>query len=306
MVSIIIPTYSRARYLDRAIKSLINQTYKNIEIIIVDDNGRLTENQIETAKIVEKYKNIVNIKYIVHEKNMNGSVARNTGIRNSSGDFICFLDDDDEFLPKKIEKQVNLLKSLNGQWGGCYCGHIRIYESSKYYKYISGKCGKITKDILCRNIDMCSGSTLMIRKSILNKIGLFDETFKRFQDIEFVLKISEQYKIAVLEESLVKIYTHSGSNIEKNINEIIKNRMYFLEKFQYLICGFDEKDRNDIYFCFYIELAKECLKKGEFKKSAQFILKSKYRLKAIIYILNDSVKFIIKKIKLRRGKFNEL
>ena len=100
LVSVIIPTYSRPDFISRAIESVLNQTYKPIEIIVVDDNGRGTNNQILTEQVLTNFIRSNQIKYIVHEKNKNGSAARNTGAASSHGEYITFLDDDDVLLLK--------------------------------------------------------------------------------------------------------------------------------------------------------------------------------------------------------------
>ena len=106
LVSIIIPTYNGADKICAAVDSVLNQTYENIEVIVVDDNGEGTENQRLTAKAMEKYRDNPKVQYLVHKVNKNGSAARNTGIRASKGEFLGFLDDDDLFLPEKTQKEV--------------------------------------------------------------------------------------------------------------------------------------------------------------------------------------------------------
>ena len=110
LVSIVIPTFARPDNLVRAIESVLNQTYKPIEIIVVDDNGRGTLYQVETENVLKPYIYKNQIKYLTHEINKNGSAARNTGFRVSKGDYVCYLDDDDVFAPTKIEKQVARLE----------------------------------------------------------------------------------------------------------------------------------------------------------------------------------------------------
>ena len=105
LVSVIIPTYKRSDMLPRAIASVLGQTYQNIQVVVVDDNNPDTEWRETTSKKMEAYADDSRVKYVCHEQNMNGSVARNTGIHESDGDIVCFLDDDDWFLPTKIEKQ---------------------------------------------------------------------------------------------------------------------------------------------------------------------------------------------------------
>lgn len=119
MVSCIIPTYKRSDTLIRAVKSVINQSYKNLEIIIVDDN----EPNDEYSLIVQERLKAISderIRYIQQKKHINGAAARNVGINAARGEFIAFLDDDDEWLPSKIEKQINKLMS-NQEYNGITC-----------------------------------------------------------------------------------------------------------------------------------------------------------------------------------------
>src|SRR6056297_3803158 len=133
-VSIIIPTYNRKKLLKNAIQSVLKQTYKNLEIVIVDDGSSDgTQNLIDNI-------NNNKIKYIRNEKSVGGSQARNIGINNSTGKYITFLDDDDEYLPEKIEKQV--LKFNNNNIGLVYTGVILNYiDLNIKYKIIPDKKG---------------------------------------------------------------------------------------------------------------------------------------------------------------------
>lgn len=101
LVSVIIPTYKRPNMLGRAIDSVLGQSYTNIEVVVVDDNSDGDKYRLETIQYMERYANDYRVKYIKHKTNQNGSAARNTGIQNSVGEYIAFLDDDDYFL--KIE-----------------------------------------------------------------------------------------------------------------------------------------------------------------------------------------------------------
>ena len=106
-VSVIIPTYKRSTVICRAVDSVLAQTLDSVEVIVVDDNGIGTEAGIKTAEVMEKnYSDNTKVHYIQHEKNKNGSAARNTGIRAAHGEFISFLDDDDIYLPERLEKMV--------------------------------------------------------------------------------------------------------------------------------------------------------------------------------------------------------
>ena len=102
-VSVIIPTYKRPDSLDRAINSVLGQTYPYVEVIVVDDNNPDTEGRRQTEAKMASFADNLRVKYVKHEQNKNGAAARNSGAKASTGDFIAFLDDDDEFLPKKNE-----------------------------------------------------------------------------------------------------------------------------------------------------------------------------------------------------------
>ena len=136
IVSIVIPTYSRADNLCRAIDSALAQTYKPVEIIVVDDNGENTTCQLETEKKLDKYIVRGEITYLKHVHNKNGSAARNTGFRASHGQYINFLDDDDVLLPNKIEEQLSILKTKDPIYGACYCNtYIYGFNRNRATRY---------------------------------------------------------------------------------------------------------------------------------------------------------------------------
>lgn len=107
--------------LPRAIKSVLGQTYINVQVVVVDDNDPNTDWRINTEKVMESFACDSRVKYVKHNHNMNGSVARNTGIKEADGEIVTFLDDDDEYYPEKIEKQVKFLLE-NPSYKAVYCG----------------------------------------------------------------------------------------------------------------------------------------------------------------------------------------
>ena len=115
LVSVIIPTRNRVEMLCRAVNSVLSQTFDNLECIVVDD-----ESHDNTEKVINSFEDD-RLKYFRHEKNKGASAARNTGIRQSKGGLIAFLDDDDEWIATKLEKQVPLLKGLPERFGMVYC-----------------------------------------------------------------------------------------------------------------------------------------------------------------------------------------
>lgn len=124
LVSVVIPTYNRAEFLPRAVESVLRQTVDDFELIVVDDAS--TD---DTEAVVERFDD-PRVEYVRHGTNRGGSAARNTGIERSSGEYIAFLDSDDEWYPRKLERQVEELRSRSDEWVATYCGFERRHHSS--------------------------------------------------------------------------------------------------------------------------------------------------------------------------------
>lgn len=213
-VSAIITTYKRTpQMVKRAIDSVLNQTYKNIELIIVDDSPSDYELRGEVKTMAEALGE--RVKYIQHEKNMGACAARNTGIKASSGEFIGFLDDDDEWLPEKIEKQLE--KFTDQDIALVYCGNYEIDIQNNTQRIFNTKYfrGMVFEHIIYGNY-IGSNSFPLIRKNILVELGGFDVNLKAAQDFEMWLRISQKYKIDYVAQPLVNYYIHGGEQITKN------------------------------------------------------------------------------------------
>ena len=201
-VSVIIPTYNGSNTILRAINSVLNQTYSNLELIIVDDCSK--DNTFEVVKNVKDKR----VKVLRHKKNRGGSAARNTGIKEAKGEYIAFLDDDDEWLSEKVEKQVEYLKNKESSLcKGVVCSYM-ILSGKKWRTVIQTKEGDLREDIFLMRLSLAAGSCLMVRREVFNDIGLFNESYLRHQDMEFVLRYLRKYKLAVVREPLAKIYGH--------------------------------------------------------------------------------------------------
>jgi len=183
LVSVIIPTYKRPDKLRRAINSVVNQTYQNWELFVVDDNDKKSKFRIITEDLIEEYKNNSKIYYLKHRKNRGGSAARNTGIRNSNGEHIALLDDDDYWLPDKLHLQVCRLENLDQEWGGVYTQKILDRGKDQIIINVEDK-GILTEKVLLLE-DEISTSSLFLRRIVFEDIGYFDEKFERHQDVEF-------------------------------------------------------------------------------------------------------------------------
>ena len=131
LVSCIIPTYKRSDTLGRAIDSVLSQTYYEIEVLVVDDNEKGSSESADVEKIVKSYADN-RVKLVTQPRHINGAEARNAGIRASKGDFIAFLDDDDEWLPEKIEKQMSFM-SEHPDIDGVSCLYSEYKKGVKFH-----------------------------------------------------------------------------------------------------------------------------------------------------------------------------
>ena len=264
LVSIIIPTYGRANYLKSAIDSVLSQSYQNIEILVIDDNNPDTLDRKETEIILKSYASNSKVKFIQHHRNMNGSAARNTGIRHANGEFICFLDDDDLFLEKKIEKQVKCLLELDDSWGCCYTNYIKKIGNKLFEKNGEFRNGNLLDIALMRDLFIQAGSNLLIRSSVVKEIGYFDESFKRNQDLEYLVRILKKYKIAYVDEIglIVNLRKNRTSiNYEETTNE-------FINKFKYEIDSSNKK--REIYNMLYLQVFRYYVSNKEIAKAIKY------------------------------------
>ncbi|MCL5408450.1 MAG: glycosyltransferase [Candidatus Omnitrophica bacterium] len=248
LVSIIIPTYNRADLLPRAINSCLNQTYKNLEIIIIDDGS--TDNTEQVVKIFKDER----IVYIKNERNKGIPATRNVGLKIAKGKFIGFLDHDDEFLPEKIEKQVNSLINNPDR-------DISVCERYEYNIYTDTTSLKKIPDIFLQQI--------LIKQSCFDKIGLFDERFYTIDDTEIQVRFKMfQLKTISINKPLIIRYLYKDSasvtiSLIKSINDNIliytKHKNTLRKKFASTIC---------------YRIGKNYLKLKEFKKAGIWFLKS--------------------------------
>lgn len=245
LVSVIIPTYGRPEFITRCIDSALNQTYPNIEVIVVDDNNPDTPERAETEKSMEIYSSNPKVKYLKHEKNKNGSAARNTGIRAASGEYLAFLDDDDEVMPERFEKCINKLESMDDSYGMVYTGYIIQKPNGESEKSSEKRNGDCYLYALMRTFFICAGSNLLIKKSIADEINGFDESFRRNQDIEFLARALEHYKIAYVDEYLLKI-NQKGTRTKRTYEQVDSCATFFLEKFTPRLNKLDKKDRQRV------------------------------------------------------------
>ena len=220
LVSVVIPTYRRTDMLERALDSVLNQTYSNIELLLVDDNQPGDEYSSALAERVLRYSSDQRFRLITQEKHINGAAARNVGIRIAKGEYVAFLDDDDWWEPNKIDLQVRAIRQLDDSWGAVSC-QIKRYNKDKLVALQPAyRDGKAYKDILMLVSDFSTG-TLLVRRKALDDTGYFDESLFRHQDLQLLINLCYKYKIKQVHE-----YLHcrdvSDAQNRPNVEKIIE------------------------------------------------------------------------------------
>jgi glycosyltransferase involved in cell wall biosynthesis len=224
MVSVIIPTFGRLNLLRRAIRSVFSQSYQNFEIIIVDDGP------------MNNYKSLFNefcdkrLQYFNRRRKGGVASARNFGIKVSSGEFIAFLDDDDEWLPSKLEKQVALLQKNNNRVGivhtNCYIDngqellvfHRRYLLDQSFEKLLEH--------------DFIANSTCLIRRECFDVVGYFDEKIPYAEDWEFFIRASRRCNFAYIHQPLAILHwkNEDSERLSDDLQKTARGHEYLVFK----------------------------------------------------------------------------
>ena len=237
-VSVIIPTYNCAQYITEAVESVLNQTYKDFEIIVVDDGS--TDN---TKEVIKPYLN--KIKYI-YQQNSGPSAARNRGIKEAKGEYIAFLDADDIWLAQKLELQIKFMEKEK-EVGLIFSDMILFNEKGiiknsflkekLFFNKLSIKPLSSTEKVIYDNVfnallqeNFIPTNTVIVKKECFNKVGFFDKTLFSVEDRDMWLRIGLFYDIGFINFPLVLTRFHE-TNISANQELALKSRLKVMKKF---------------------------------------------------------------------------
>lgn len=278
MISVVIPSYNREKTIIRAIESVINQTYKDMEIIVIDDGSNDNTGTIVSA-INDK-----RVRYIKLEKNMGACYARNYGVNVAVGEYIAFQDSDDEWDSDKLEKQLNYLNKKAADVVFCSFKRHKGGNSTVFpKKHIEESM--LHSMLLNRNY--ISTQTILGKKECF-VAEPFDNELPRFQDWDLVIRISKYYKVVHLNEALVEMYIQSDS-ISNNPLKALKS--YQLIRVKYDGMGWLSKHNNAD---FYYAMGHYAIEAG--KPSKKYYINAwclKRTLKHVIMLILTSLKMEI-------------
>ena len=214
LVDVIIPVYNPGHYLDEALKSCFDQTYRDYKITIVDDCS-----SEDITPILSKYKSI---SYIRNDRNMGPAFSRNIGIKNSSGELISFLDADDIWNKNKLLYSVSEFKKDGSI--GMTCGNYQIIANSRVLRPFYKRNIAINHSMLMKNNYVASGSTT-VKRSVIDDVGMFNEDFWIAEDYDLWVRISEKYPIKYIHKILYYYRVVSGGGSLTQRGDIQKNHV---------------------------------------------------------------------------------
>lgn len=295
LVSVIIPTYGGGDFLQRAVNSVLAQTYKNIEIIVVDDNGLGTENQLKTAEKMEIYASYDNVRYICHEKNKNGSAARNTGFLHSRGNYIALLDDDDAYTVDNIQTQYSVLKELSEDYALTYCSNERYLGEKKVGESHVNKSGSLLYEVLMHKVTIGSTS-LLIRRGVWEKLNGFDESFRRHQDWEFTARVAADYKVKAVDDIGFIRYLEFR-NSPKSVEVAKAYRLHYLEKMMPYISRLNKRRQKKVIVYNRMDIAIQHLKTKDYRSFKKECREIRPGFRGFEFLLGRLFLAIKKKIK---------
>lgn len=267
IVSVIIPTFNRQKVILNCILSIVNQTYDNIEIIVVDD-GSTDDTKKEVESFFLKYDGNKKLKYIT-QKNKGASSARNYGLEVASGEYIIFFDSDDIMLSTRVEKQLKLIVETNSDC--CAAGFKEAPSGWSYVPYYN-----VNDDLFGLVFSgklLWSTQSWMFRKDLLNEVGGYDSSFTVYQDKEIIFRIFEKKKpkICIIKEELsIFINDPDDKNrIMKKYNSpagLVSKYKFYKEVLEYLSLNTNVKLFGKIIYRFFSEVVLVCYAKNKYLK----------------------------------------
>ena len=269
LVSIVIPTYSRNESLKRALDSALNQTYKNIEVLVIDDNPTESEWRKSTESIMLEYREDARVRFIQNAHNMGGGLTRNVGIQNAKGEYIAFLDDDDEYMTDRVEKQLKVFTETNNEKLAlvyCFAKFINKDGSSTYSdrRVYRGNCLYEAMQSNC----IAATSQWMVKKDFLVNVGCFPDVPCK-QDSQTILRLLKAgYEVDVVEEELSIYYAYrignkiSGAGRKNILGEELyraecRKMYYMLQDWQILKVEYTFAEK--FYYYYYVNKMKDAV-----------------------------------------------
>lgn len=294
LVSAIITTHNRRDLLERAVNSVLIQTYKNLELIVIDDNSN-DDTEGYCKKLIESNNSVTYIK-ISADETRGGNYARNKGIIAAKGELVAFLDDDDEWIPEKTEKQIKYL-AMHPEVKAVSCNVKYIYDFKigMYIDYSPLLYNKQKNDFFITSW-LNTTSTIMVEKHSIVDIGLFDESIPALQECEMSYRLCLKYQVSLLNEALVNyyIFSSSGGQITSSLEKNDRAIEIIEKKFASELCKLTDEQKQRRQVVITQNRALRCLKSNkrqEYRQIVKPILKDLTKWNHCEYYLSFFMKY---------------
>jgi glycosyltransferase involved in cell wall biosynthesis len=274
-ISVIIPTHNRAALLPIALKSVLSQTFSDFEILVVDDAS-----SDGTDELRHQFHD-PRIHWFRHDTVRGGAAARNTGIVHSRGEYIAFLDDDDEWFPEKLDRQMAVMQKSGPEVAAVYTGYLIVDRASGRVRgrKVPSRRGNLHSALL-RSNPIGGTSSMLLKRACLDKVGLFDESLPSFQDRDLWIRISREFHFDYVQEPQFNSFDHP-TRVWTNLDALLRGLEIMLEK--YGSSPAFRKQCSGRYLGFGVRLCKA----KQMEKGRKALLKSialyPYRLKPYLY-----------------------
>jgi glycosyltransferase involved in cell wall biosynthesis len=246
-----------------AIKSILNQTFTDFELLVLDNYS-----QDNTEAVVKDFHDN-RIRYIKH-KPMPISQSRNLGIKEARGAYVAFLDDDDEWLPNKLKAQLKIFEQGENNLALVYGGFIRIYpDGEEFLVSMPTLKGRILKELLYQDSFTGSASNPMIKKSVFNIIGGYNETLVTGEDWELYLRLAEKYWIDFTSEAVVRIRTHPGPRLGDKLKNAAELELLVLEMYKDIFV-FDRRLQS----YYFQKIGGKFIRTGDLREGRRYLRKA--------------------------------
>lgn len=245
MISVVIPTYNREKTIKKAVDSVLSQTYKDIELIVVDDCSN-----DKTGEIISKI-NDVRLRYIRLEKNSGANYARNIGIFEANGEYVAFQDSDDVWRKEKLERELEYL--IENDCDVVFCSMLQHHNDRKDIRF--PRINDSDKKNLARRVlfgNIMSTQTILAKKELIKK-EKFDNSLERFQDWDLAIRLLNKYNVEFLDKVLVDVYVGEDS-ISKSSTKAVKSLSKIIDKYPELL---ESKSVNDYLRLYLLKYAIE-------------------------------------------------
>jgi glycosyltransferase involved in cell wall biosynthesis len=210
LVSVILPVFNRADIVKKSIRSVLNQSYNNLELIVIDDGS--TDDTPQAVKSVQDDRII----YIRKDNNKGANTARNTGLKAATGEYIAYIDSDVVWLPDKIKTQVDKIESANDKTGVVHC--YAYSEFDGYFQIVKrNHHGNIFEDLISSKAKATT-SSLLIDSSCFDQCGGWDEDLRSFNEYDMLLRFAEKYRFEVVQKPMLFEIDHTNSSITVNVD----------------------------------------------------------------------------------------